>query len=109
VLARRGLCRVEEAERPRSGLQQLRHGAGLRVVMSREQVLRGLGANAPLQRAVDVRVKFLGGETRTFVEREMQSEQAPRGVLESVEFFEESSRQLITPDQALKRLIHVAC
>src|SRR5678815_1614969 len=107
VLARRSLCRVEQAEWPRSELHQLGHAPGLDVLVRREQIFHGLSADAPFQRAVDVRVEFLGGETRTFVEREMQPEQAPRGILEAVEFFEESSRQLFTPDQALESLMHV--
>ena len=39
----------------------------------------------------------------------MQPEQAPRGILETVEFIEEGGRQLLAPDQALESLMHVKC
>jgi hypothetical protein len=56
--------------------------------MRREQLLHGLGADAPFERAVDVRIERRGGKARAFVQREMQPEQRPVGVLEAVELLE---------------------
>src|SRR4029078_7935458 len=75
--------------------------------MRGEQVFHGLGADAPFERAVDVWVEFFGSETRAFVERQMQPEQAPRGVLEAVELPEKGGRKMPAPDQALESRVHV--
>ena len=47
------------------------------------------------------------GKARAFVQREMQAEQRPVGVLEAVEFLEECRRQLRPADQCLEGLMHV--
>ena len=107
VLAGRRLGRIEQAQRPGAELHQLRHAAGHHILMRREQILHGFGADAPFHRAVDIGIEFFRGETRAFVERQMQAEQAPGGVLEGVEFFQERRRQLFAPDQILEGLVHV--
>src|SRR5262245_26995453 len=75
--------------------------------MRREQVLHRLGADAPFQCAVDVGIEFLSRKARTLVKRQVQPEEAPRRVLETVELLEERGGQLFAPDQTLERLMHV--
>src|SRR5215470_7686600 len=75
--------------------------------MRGEQVLHGLGADAPLQGAIDVGLKFFRREARALVERKMQAKQAPGGVLEAVELVEERAGQLLAPDQPFKRLMDI--
>ena len=50
---------------------------------------------------------FSAAELRALVEREMQAEQAPGGVLEAVELLQERSGELFAADQGLERLVHV--
>ncbi len=107
MLSGRSLCRVEQAERPRSELHKLRHAPGLDVLMRREQILHGLGADAPLQGTVDVGIEFFRRETRALVEREMQAEQTPCRVLEAIEFLEKCGGQLFAANQSFESLVYV--
>ena len=106
-LAGRRLRRVEQAERSRAELDHLRHAAGLGVLVRREQVVHGLRADAPFLGTVDVRIEFFRGKARAFIERQMQSEQAPLRVLELVDLVEERLRQLRAADELLEGLMHV--
>ena len=72
-----------------------------------EQILHRLGADAPFQRAVDIRIEIGGGEFRRLVQGEMQSEQRPAGILEAIELGGERRWQLRAPDQGLEGLMHV--
>ncbi len=96
-----------QAQRSGAELHQLGHAAGLHVLMRREQILHGLGADRPFQRTVDVGIEFFRGEARALVQRQMQAEQAPFRVLEVVELFQEGGRQLLAADQRFECLMHV--
>src|SRR5882724_442402 len=75
--------------------------------MRGSELLHGVGADAPLERAVDIRLEACRPEARTFVEREVQSEQCPGRVLKTIELAAEVLRELAAPDHALEGLVHV--
>ena len=107
VLAGRRLGGVEHAQRTRPELDQLRHAAGLHVAVGREQVLHGLGADAPFERAIDVRIEARGRELRSLMQCEMQAVERPGGRLELIELAPERLGQLLATDQLLERLVHI--
>ena len=107
VLAGRRLGRVDQAQRTRAELHQRGHAAGLHIAVRGEQVRHRVGADAPFERAIDVRIERLRGEARALVQGQMQAEQRPGGVLEAIEPRLQRLRQLLAADQALERLVHV--
>ena len=75
--------------------------------MRGEQLLHAIGADAPFERAVDVRIEGGGGKLRALMQREVKSEQSPAGVLEAVELRGERRGQLRAADQVFEGLMHV--
>src|SRR5258705_9321791 len=75
--------------------------------MRGSKLLHGVGADAPLQRAVDIRLEACRPEARTIVEREVQAEQCPGRVLKTIELAAEVLRELAAPDHALEGLVHI--
>jgi hypothetical protein len=73
----------------------------------REQFVHGLGAEAPFQRVMQVRIEFLRGEAHRLVQRQMQPVERPAGVLETIELVQERRRKLRPADVFLERLVHV--
>src|SRR3954471_10879155 len=71
------------------------------------KLLHRVGADAPLQRAVDIGLEACRLETRAFVQREMQAEQRPRRVLKTIELAAKFLRELAAPDHALEGLVHI--
>src|SRR3954471_4559526 len=75
--------------------------------MRGEQFLHGLSAERPFQDAMDVWIEFLGVEAHRLVQRQMQAEDRPLGVLEIVELGQERRRKLVAADGVLKSLADV--
>src|SRR5262249_40866004 len=107
MLAGGRLRRIEQAQWSRSELYELRHAAGLHVAVRREQVLHRLGADAPFERAVDVRVEARRGKARAFMQREVEPVDRPRGISKAVELAAERLGQLPAANKLLERLMHV--
>src|SRR5262252_6622109 len=107
VLARWRLRRVEQAQRPGPELHELRDAASLHVAVRREEVLHRLGADAPFECAVDVRVEACRGKAWAFMQSEVEPVERPRGILKAVELAAERLRQLPAANKLLERLMHI--
>src|SRR5260370_36115117 len=75
--------------------------------MCRDQLVHGLRAEAPFQRAVDVRIEFLRVEAHRLAQRQMQAEDRPLGGLKFVELLQKRGRKLRASDVVLAGLMHV--
>src|SRR5260370_19003482 len=75
--------------------------------MCRDQLVHGLRAEAPFQRAVDIRIEFLRVEAHRLAQRQMQAEDRPFGVLKFIELLQERGRKLRASDVVLEGLMHV--
>src|SRR6516162_623183 len=107
VLAWRRLRRIDYAQGAGAELHDARRAFGFDVLEGGEQVLHRLGADAPFQGAVNVRIEFGGGKFRRLVQSEMQAEQRPTGVLKAIELCGEGRGQLRASDQIFESLMHV--
>ena len=63
--------------------------------MRGSEIRHRLRADAPFQRAIDVRIERLGGKARALLQRQMQPEQRPGGVLKAIKLRLQLLRQLL--------------
>src|SRR5262249_57239262 len=103
--ARRVVRGVEEAEWHRRDLYELWHAAGLHGAVRREEVLHCLGADAPFECAIDVRVEARCGKVWAFMQREMEPVERPGGILKAVELAAERLRQLLAANKLFELLL----
>src|SRR5262249_6708258 len=71
------------------------------------ELLHRVGADAPLERAVDIGFEACRPEAWTFVQREVQAEQRPRGVLKAIELAAEVLCELAAADHGLEGLVDI--
>ena len=107
VLAGRRLGRIDHAERPRAELHDLRHAVRHHVLVRGEQFSIVSAPRLHFSVRWMFGSNFSGVEAHRLVQREVQAEERPRGVLEVVELLQERRRKLLAADVVLEGLVHV--